>query len=64
MSVESFSKQLAYPELKQKAVSSRSFRTKIAPSNGGEFKCGQQVSIDLPGNLAGQFTISNRCILK
>ena len=64
MSVESFSKQLAYPELKQKAVSSRSFRTKIAPSNGGTFNCGQQISIDMPGNLAGQFYNFQQMYLK
>ena len=64
MSNEVFSESLAFPKMKQRAVSSRSFRTKIAPSNSQNFTCGQTINIDLPGNLSGQYYNMNQMYLK
>ena len=52
---EAFSETLAYPQVKKRAVASRSFRTKITPSNGSTFNGGNTIHLDLPGNLAGQY---------
>ena len=64
MDAEAFSESLAYPQVKKRAVASRSFRTKISPSNGGSFKSGSTINIDLPGNLAGQYYNPNQMYLK
>ena len=64
MTSEVFSESLAYAKMKQRAVSSRSFRTKIAPSNSQNFTCGQTINIDLPGNLSGQYYNMNQMYLK
>lgn len=64
MSAEVFSESLAYPKMKQRAVSSRSFRTKIAPSNSQSFTPGQTINIDLPGNLSGQYYNFSQMYLK
>jgi len=64
MSAEVFSDSLQYPKMKQRAVSSRSFRTKIAPSNSQNFTCGQTINIDLPSNLTGQYYNFNQVYLK
>ena len=61
---EVFSESLAYPQVKQRAVSSRSFRTKIPASNGATFANGQTVNIDLPGNMSGQYYNMNQLYLK
>ena len=64
MDAEAFSESLAYPQVKKRAVASRSFRTKISPSNGGTFNPGSTINIDLPGNLAGQYYNPNQMYLK
>jgi len=61
---EAFSETLAYPQVKKRAVASRSFRTKITPSNGSTFKGGNTINIDLPGNLAGQYYNPSQMYLK
>jgi len=64
MSAEVFSESLAYPKMKQRAVSSRSFRTKISPSNSQSFSPGQTINVDLPGNLSGQYYNFSQMYLK
>ncbi len=61
---EAFSETLAYPQVKKRAVASRSFRTKITPSNGSTFSGGNTIHLDLPGNLAGQYYNPNQMYLK
>ena len=61
---EAFSESLAYPQVKKRAVASRSFRTKITPSNGSTFVGGNTIHLDLPGNLAGQYYNPNQMYLK
>ena len=61
---EAFSESLAYPQVKKRAVASRSFRTKITPSNGSSFVGGNTIHLDLPGNLAGQYYNPNQMYLK
>jgi hypothetical protein len=61
---EAFSESLAYPQVKKRAVASRSFRTKITPSNGSTFTGGNTINLDLPGNLAGQYYNPNQMYLK
>lgn len=55
MSEAVFSESLAYASMKKRSVSARSFRTKIAPSNGSSFAADSTIQIDLPGNLQGQY---------
>ncbi len=64
MSSEVFSESLAYPKMKQRAISSRSFRTKISPSNAQSFTMGQTINLDLPSNLTGQYYNFNQMYLK
>ena len=61
---EAFSETLAYPQVKKRAVASRSFRTKITPSNGSTFVGGNTIHLDLPGNLAGQYYNPSQMYLK
>ena len=55
MSEAVFSESLAYASMKKRSVSARSFRTKIAPSNGSSFAADSTIQIDLPGNLQAQY---------
>jgi hypothetical protein len=59
-----FSESLAYQQQKRRAVSARSFRVKIPPSNSTSFTDGQTIQVDLPGNLAGQYYNMNQMYLK
>ena len=59
-----FSEALAYPNQKRRAQSARSFRTKLAPSNGSTFASGSTINLDLPGNLPGQYYNFNEMYLK
>jgi hypothetical protein len=59
-----FSESLAYGQQKRRAVSARSFRVKIPPSNSTSFTDGQTIQVDLPGNLAGQYYNMNQMYLK
>jgi hypothetical protein len=61
---EAFSESLAFTQVKKRAVSSRSFRTKITPSNGNTFNSGNTIDISLPANLPGQYYNFNQCYLK
>lgn len=64
MSADAFSESLAYPNVKKRAVASRSYRVKVNPSNGQTFQDGQNISITLPSNLAGTYCNFNQCYLK
>lgn len=64
MSVDAFSESLAYPNVKQRATASRSYRVKVNPSNGQRFQDGQNISITLPSNLSGTYCNFNQCYLK
>lgn len=55
MSEAVFSQSLAFASMKKRSVSARSFRSKIAPSNGSVFAADSTVQIDLPGNLQAQY---------
>jgi hypothetical protein len=59
-----FSEALAFPQTKKRAVSARSFRTKLAPSNGSTFAAGSTINLDLPANLANQYYNFNQMYLK
>ena len=59
-----FSESLAYGQMKRRAVSARSFRVKIPPSNSTSFSPGNVIQVDLPGNLAGQYYNFNQMYLK
>ena len=64
MSAEVFSESLAFPQMKKRAVSARSFRVKIPSSNSTTFLQEQTIQLDLPGNLAGQYYNFNQMYLK
>lgn len=64
MSSDAFSESLAYPNVKQRATASRSYRVKVNPSNGQTFQDGQNISITLPSNLSGTYANFNQCYLK
>ena len=59
-----FSESLAYNQMKKRAVSARTFRVKIPPSNSTSFSPGNVIQIDLPGNLSGQYYNFNQMYLK
>ena len=61
---EVFSESLAYPQMKKRSVSARSFRVKIPSSNSTSFVPEQTIQLDLPGNLAGQYYNFNQMYLK
>lgn len=61
---DAMSESLAYPDVKRRAVASRSYRVKISPSNGQNFTAGQTVNIDMPSNLSGTYCNWNQCYLK
>ena len=64
MSAEAFSESLQFPNVKKRAVASRSYRVRLPPSNSTEFSPGQTIQFDLPANLAGSYFNSNQCYLK
>ena len=61
---DAMSESLNYPATKRRAVASRSYRVKVAPSNGQTFTAGQTVNIDMPSNLAGTYCNWNQCYIK
>jgi len=61
---DAMAESLNYPNMKRRAVASRSYRVKISPSNGQTFTDGQTVNIDMPSNLAGTYCNWNQCYLK
>ena len=64
MSAEVFSESLAFPQMKKRAVSARSFRVKIPSSNSTTFLPEQTIQLDLPANLASQYFNFNQMYLK
>jgi hypothetical protein len=63
-SPDAFAESLAYPQVKRRAVASRSYRTKIASSNGSTFSSGATINIDLPSNVANTYINWSQCYLK
>ena len=61
---EVFSESLAFPQMKKRAVSARSFRVKIPSSNSTSFVPEQTIQIDMPSNLQGQYWNFNQMYLK
>lgn len=49
------SEALDYNNIKRRAMASRSYRVRIAPSNKVTFSPGETVFLDLPSNLSGTF---------
>lgn len=64
MAPDAMSESLNFPNIKRRAVASRSYRVKISPNNGQIFQDGQTVNIDMPSNLAGTYCNWNQCYLK
>ena len=64
MSAEAFSESLQFPNVKKRAVASRSYRVRLPPTNSTGFAAGTTVQFDLPANLAGSYFNSNQCYLK
>jgi hypothetical protein len=64
MSNEIFSESLAFNNVKKRAVSSRSYRVRLPPSNSTSFAAGNTIQFDLPANLQGTYWNSNQCYLK
>lgn len=49
------SEALDYNNIKRRAMASRSYRVRIAPSNKTSFNAGETIFLDLPSNLSGTF---------
>ena len=49
------SEALDYNNIKRRAMASRSYRVRIAPSNKTSFVAGETINLDLPSNLSGTF---------
>lgn len=49
------SEALDYNNIKRRAMASRSYRVRIAPSNKVNFSAGETIYMDLPSNLSGTF---------
>ena len=61
---EVYAESLNYKAVKQRSVAARSFRTKIASSNSTKFIGGENINIDLPGNMPGTYYNFNQIYLK
>ena len=59
-----FAESLAFNQMKKRAVSARSYRVKIAPTNGTSFLPGSTIQVDLAGNQAGTYYNFNQMYLK
>jgi hypothetical protein len=59
-----FAESLAYNQMKKRAVSARSYRVKIAPTNGTTFSPGSTIQVDLSGNQAGTYYNFNQMYIK
>ena len=64
MSAEAFSESLQFPNVKKRAVASRSYRVRLPPTNATSFSPGNTIQFDLPANLAGSYFNSNQCYFK
>ncbi len=60
------SEALDYQNIKRRAVASRGYRVKLAPSNGSTFtpSSNSVIDIPMPSNLAGTFIDFTQCYLK
>ena len=61
---EVFSESLGYNQLKRRAVSARSYRVKLPPSNSTSFKPDETIQFDLPSNMAASYYNFNQMYLK
>ena len=61
---DAISESLDYNNIKRRAVASRSYRVKIAPSNNQNFGPSGTINFDLPSNLAGTFIDFSQCYLR
>jgi hypothetical protein len=61
---DAISESLDYNNMKRRAVASRSYRVRIAPSNGAIFSPGSTINLDLPSNLAGTYVDFSQCYLR
>ena len=64
MSSEAMSESLQFAAVKRRAVASRSYRTRLPPTNGITFAPGGTIQVDLPANLAGTYIDMSQCYLK
>ena len=64
MASEAMSESLQFANVKRRAVASRSYRTRLPPSNGISFSPGATIQFDLPANLAGTYADFSQCYLK
>ena len=64
MASEAMSESLQFANVKRRAVASRSYRTRLPPSNGISFAPGGTIQFDLPANLAGTYIDFSQCYLK
>ena len=55
MEGEAAHSSLNYAQVKDRSLASRSYRTKIQPNNGSDFKSGQVIYIDLPSGLPATY---------
>ena len=60
------SEALDFNNIKRRAIASRSYRVKLAPSNGSTFSptTNSVINLDLPSNLAGTYVDFTQCYLK
>ena len=60
------SEALDFNNIKRRAIASRSYRVKLAPSNGSTFTptTNSVINLDLPSNLAGTYVDFTQCYLK
>lgn len=61
---DAISESLDYNNIKRRAVASRSYRVKIAPSNGSVFNPSGTINFDLPSNLAGTYIDFSQCYIR
>lgn len=61
---DAISESLDYGAIRRRAVASRSYRVKIAPSNGAAFNPSQTINFDLPSNLAGTYVDFSQCYIR
>jgi hypothetical protein len=64
MASEAMSESLQFANVKRRAVASRSYRTRLPPSNGISFSPGATSQFDLPASLAGTYADFSQCYLK
>ncbi len=61
---DAISESLDYNNIKRRAVASRSYRVKLAPSNGSVFNPSSTINFDLPSNLAGTYVDFSQCYIR